>query len=107
MTCLLFGVSWHDRNLTYLTHPLVSPASGADPGVGDVEVSPVHLSTPLVAHYRQGDHLQYVLMAGAWEKKFQASTLNPQMLIVSTATAEQERSVLLVTFGLAPAVHFT
>lgn len=49
----------------YLTHPLVPPASCTDPGVGDVEVSSVHLSTPLIAHYRQVDRLQHVLVAGA------------------------------------------
>lgn len=67
---IIYPVSylWHERTQPYLAHPLVSPASCTDPGVGDVEVSSVHLSTPLIAHYRQVDRLQYILMAGAWEK---------------------------------------
>lgn len=53
--------------LIHLTHSLVFLASSTDPGVGDVEVSPVHLSTPLIAHYRQVDRLQNVFMSSTWK----------------------------------------
>lgn len=68
-SCLNGKTSHYEIRTTttvYLTHALVSLASGTDLGVGDVEVASVHLSTPLVADNGQVHRLQYILIAGAW-----------------------------------------
>lgn len=53
-------------NLTiYLTNSLIPLASCTYLGVGDVEVPPVHFSTPLVTDNGQVHRLQYIVMPSA------------------------------------------